>query len=66
MEQRIGEYLSVKSKEIESYKAEDLKSRGEAVSWLIENLDTDRPIRKAQLLILGVPLSGKSTRLVAK
>lgn len=63
--ERLTEYLSVieKTKVIESYKAEELKSRGKAVSWLVENLDTDRPLRKAQLLILGEPKSGKSSFL---
>lgn len=67
VKERITEYLSVaeKSNPIESYKPEELKSRGIAVSWLVENLDTSRPLRKAQLLILGTPGSGKSTFLDA-
>ena len=65
VQERLSEYLSVieKTKQIESYKAGELKSKEKAVYWIVDNLDTVRPLRKAQLLILGEPKSGKSTFL---
>jgi len=60
-------YVSLKEKtssgNLEAYTLSELKSRKDALLWLLHNLATHRPLREPQLFILGKPKSGKSTFL---
>ena len=61
---RLEQYLSLQEKSGEcviGYSAEELKDRMGAMTWLADNLDVQRPIRKPQLLLVGSPGSGKTT-----
>lgn len=65
LQERLREYLSVveKERELEAYPLKKLKSRRETYLWLVENLETTRPVRTPQLFILGPPKSGKTSFL---
>lgn len=65
LQERLREYLSVveKERELEAYPLRELKSCRETYLWLVENLETARPVRTPQLFIYGPRKSGKTSFL---
>lgn len=64
LESRLQAYIRARTRAqgraIKSYTGSELGDRAKAVKWLGNNLCISRPHRKAQLLILGAPMTGKS------